>query len=107
MADPDHKQRKGNLRFAGDDALVTRIEYEVEMAARGEEEEDNQDFGEFCEDRYVELYGLKKIAEGNLRDLLKGLRHASKSHVRLEIFRQVSALVILFGRRIFLYGPWS
>lgn len=43
--------------------------------------------------RYVELYGLKKIAESNLRDLLKGLKVGSQSHVRLQIFRAITALV--------------
>jgi len=73
--------------------MQARIEYENEMASRGETEEDNQDFGEFVEDRYVELYGLKKIAESNLRDLLKGLKVGSQSHVRLQIFRAITALV--------------
>ena len=63
------------------------------MASRGETEEDNQDFGEFVEDRFVELYGLKKIAEANLRDTLKGLKQSSETHTRLEIFRTLTALV--------------
>ena len=52
-----------------------------------------QDFGEFVEDRFVELYGLKKIAETNLRDTLKGLKQNSEGHTRLSIFRAVTALV--------------
>ena len=60
--------------------MQSRIEYELDMARRGEDEEDNQDYGEFVEDRYVELYGLKKIAESNLRDLLKGLKYAPHAH---------------------------
>ena len=73
--------------------MQARVEYELEMAARGELEEDNQDFGEFVEDRFVELYGLKKIAETNLRDTLKGLKQSSETHTRLAIFRAVTALV--------------
>ena len=73
--------------------MQARIEYEMEMAKRAEEEEDNQDFGEFVEDRFVELYGLKKIATENLRDMLKALKHASETHARLAIFRTISALV--------------
>eukprot|EP00900_Chrysochromulina_parva_P006595 jgi/Chrpa1/15937/Chrysochromulina_OHIO_Genome00022885-RA len=72
---------------------TARVEYELEMASRGETEEDNQDFGEFVEDRFVELYGLKKIAEANLRDTLKGLKQSSETHTRLEIFRTLTALV--------------
>ena len=73
--------------------MQARVEYELEMASRGETEEDNQDFGEFVEDRFVELYGLKKIAEANLRDTLKGLKQSSETHTRLEIFRTLTALV--------------
>ena len=40
---------------------TARVEFDKELASRsdsGELEEEEQDFGEFCEDRFVELYGL-------------------------------------------------
>ena len=52
-----------------------------------------QEFGEFCEDRFVELYGLQKVAKENLRDMVKGLRKASEKHVRLKMFRVSTMLV--------------
>lgn len=77
--------------------MHARIEYEKELAERGEdadgEEADEQDFGEFVEDRFVELYGLKKVATENLRDMLKGLKKASDSHVRLKLFRLLVGIV--------------
>ena len=54
--------------------MQARVDYELEMAKRGEEEDDNQDFGEFVEDRYVERYGVKTMASDNLRDVIKSLK---------------------------------
>jgi hypothetical protein len=55
--------------------MQARIEFDKELASRGPEaefEDEEQDLTEFCEDRFVELYGLKKIATENLRDMIKG-----------------------------------
>ena len=77
--------------------MQARIDYEKEMADRGEDAEgedaEEQEFGEFCEDRFVELYGLQKVAKENLRDMVKGLRKASEKHVRLKMFRVSTMLV--------------
>lgn len=41
----------------------------------------------------MELYGLKKVATENLRDMLKGLKKCSEDHARLSIFRMLCGLV--------------
>jgi len=76
--------------------MQARIEFDKDLASRGDSaefEEEEQDFGEFCEDRFVELYGLKKIAFENLRDSIKGLRKSSEGHLRLRMFRLFTGLV--------------
>ena len=76
--------------------MQARIEYEQDLANRGENADgegiEEQDFGEFCEDRFVELYGLQKVAKENLRDMIKGLKKASEKHVRLKMFRIFTGL---------------
>ena len=75
------------------------IDHEKEMQARVERGEANpeddidQDFGEFVEDRFVEMYGLKNVAHDNLRDFIKSLKKHSAEHKRLQVFRILSALV--------------
>ena len=64
----------------------------MEMASSMDGEGD-QDFGEFVEDRFLELYGLKHVSCEHLRDTLAGVFHASESHVRLATFRKLSGLV--------------
>lgn len=71
--------------------MQARIEYELEMARRGESDE--QDIGEFIEDRFVELYGKGKYATDHLRDMIKGLQLSSGAHVRIRTFRTITALV--------------
>lgn len=77
--------------------MQSRIDYEKQLAERGHDEEgeeaEQHDFGEFCEDQFVELYGLQKVAKENLRDMLKGLKKSSDKHARLKIFRMMCGLV--------------
>ena len=68
-----------------------RLDYEKENEGRGLEGE--TDFGAFAEDRFVAMYGLKKVAHDNLRDFIKGLKKASELHKRLKIFRVLTGLV--------------
>lgn len=80
------------LKLAGT-LMQARIDYEKEMSSRDGFELIEQDFGEFVEDRFVEMYGIKKIAHEHLRDFIKGLKTSSESHVRLKIFRIITGLV--------------
>jgi len=76
--------------------MQARIEFDKELASRGPEaefEDEEQDLTEFCEDRFVELYGLKKIATENLRDMIKGLKSSSDCHLRLRMFRLFTGIV--------------
>jgi len=76
--------------------MQARIDYEKEMFGRGtaaEREMDEQDFGEFVEDRFVEMYGLKKVAHENLRDFIMGLKQASNQHIRLKVFRLLTGII--------------
>ena len=68
-----------------------RIEYEQEMMKRGEPDE--QEIGQFIEDRFIELYGKGKLATENLRDTIKGFKTSSPCHVRIKTFRSLCALV--------------
>ena len=81
------------LKVAGT-LMQARIEYEKEQSERGIQVEMlEQDFGEFVEDRFVEMYGMKKMAHDHLRDFVKGLKRWSDSHVRLKVFRILTGLV--------------
>ena len=56
------------LKLAGT-LMQARIDYEKEMKSRDVEDQmAEQDFGEFVEDRFVEMYGLKKVAHEHLRE---------------------------------------
>ena len=69
--------------------MQRRIDYETEMAGRAsasDEALENQDFGEFVEDRFMEMYGIKKVAHENLRDFVKTLKDCSGNHIRLKTF---------------------
>ena len=71
--------------------VQSRIEHEQEVVRRGEIDE--QDIGEFVEDRYVEHFGKGKLALDHLRDMIRGLELASHAHVRIGTFRRLTALV--------------
>ena len=71
--------------------MQARIEYEKETQGRSDEH--STDFGEFVEDRFVELYGKGKVAHDNLRDFIKGLKMTSKTHKRLNNFRVLTGIV--------------
>jgi len=74
--------------------MQARIDYEKELSSRGLEAEMNeQDFGEFVEDRFIEMYGLKKVAHEHLRDFIKGLKEGSDNNVRLKVFRILTGIV--------------
>ena len=76
--------------------MQRRIDYETEMAERAsasDEALENQDFGEFVEDRFMEMYGIKKVAHENLRDFVKTLKDCSGNHIRLKTFRILTGIV--------------
>ena len=74
--------------------MQTRVEYEKDMQGRiSEAELEGQDFGEFIEDSFVQMYGNNKKANDNLRDFIKGVKVNSEAHKRLKNFRVLTGIV--------------
>ena len=81
------------LKLAGT-MMQAGIEHEKEQKEKnGDVDMLRQDFGEFVEDRFVEMYGVGKVANDHLRDFIKGLKQASERHLRLKVFRVLTGIV--------------
>ena len=72
--------------------MQARVEYEHEMQGRAGSLV-AQDFGEFVEDRFVEMHGAGKQTKENLRDFITTLKGDSPKHARLKLFRELTGLV--------------
>lgn len=70
--------------------LHARLEIESAMDAK---DENADDLLEFVEERFVEMYGLKKLAVVHLREFARGLQTTSSKHARLHCFRLITGLV--------------
>ena len=56
-------------------------------------DDESQTIAEFIDQKFVETYGIRKLAKGHLHNLILGLSVHSPSRRRLKLFRSLTDLV--------------